>query len=169
MVGVKVLLVALALSYLNTSLPSSLPLIATLNRAQLLISCALSDVFQSIRAANGTLDNFLSTETPIALQGILNNIGGSGLKAAGVEAGLVVASPSKSNPDCEYPFLTACRRTHNPHLQSLCFVEDESHVVKQQVVKITPCTGLSRAAKARHLSQKSLRLTQEMSRFLLLD
>lgn len=55
--------------------------------------------------ATGSLDDFLASEGPIALQGVLNNIGSAGSKAAGAESGLVVASPSRSNPDCQYLLL----------------------------------------------------------------
>ena len=46
------------------------------------------------------LDDFIASESSIALQGILNNIGSSGSKVAGAALGLVVASPTKQNPDC---------------------------------------------------------------------
>ncbi|OJJ44919.1 hypothetical protein ASPZODRAFT_153256 [Penicilliopsis zonata CBS 506.65] len=52
--------------------------------------------------ARSTLDGFISSETPIALQGVLANIGADGARAAGVESGIVVASPSKVNPDYWY-------------------------------------------------------------------
>lgn len=48
------------------------------------------------------LDTFVATEKAIALQGVLNNIGPKGSKVPGAGAGFVVASPSKSDPDCEY-------------------------------------------------------------------
>lgn len=51
--------------------------------------------------ATGSLASFIASEGPIALQGVLNNIGSGGVLAPGVEAGLVVASPSKANPDCQ--------------------------------------------------------------------
>ena len=50
--------------------------------------------------ATGSLASFIATEGPVALQGVLNNIGSRGSLAPGVEVGLVVASPSKANPDC---------------------------------------------------------------------
>ncbi|KAI9643051.1 hypothetical protein NHQ30_008786 [Ciborinia camelliae] len=50
----------------------------------------------------GTLDNYLKTQGPISLQGILNNIGPDGSKAPGASAGIVVASPSTSDPDYFY-------------------------------------------------------------------
>ncbi len=46
-------------------------------------------------------DSFLATESPIALQNLLCNIGASGCRASGASSGIVVASPDKSNPDCE--------------------------------------------------------------------
>ena len=46
-------------------------------------------------------DSFLATEKPIALQNLLCNIGASGCRASGASAGIVVASPDKSNPDCK--------------------------------------------------------------------
>lgn len=36
-----------------------------------------------------------------ALKGILKNIGADGSAVSGASAGIVVASPSKSDPDCE--------------------------------------------------------------------
>ena len=52
-------------------------------------------------SATGSLDSFIATESPIALQGVLNNIGSSGSKVAGASSGIVVASPSTANPDCK--------------------------------------------------------------------
>ncbi len=49
-----------------------------------------------------SVDSFISSENAIAIQGVLNNIGSGGSKASGAAAGIVVASPSKSNPDCTY-------------------------------------------------------------------
>lgn len=51
--------------------------------------------------AEDPLDSWLAGETSTALQGILNNIGSGGANTAGVSSGFVIASPSKSNPDCE--------------------------------------------------------------------
>lgn len=47
-----------------------------------------------------SLAEFIEKETPIAWQGILNNIGADGALAQGAYPGIVVASPSKSDPDC---------------------------------------------------------------------
>lgn len=74
------------------------------------VSCwtQLSLAISSTRArygerATGSLDSFIASESPIALQGVLNNIGPAGSKAVGVDSGLVVASPSKMDPDCKFP------------------------------------------------------------------
>ncbi|KAK3321436.1 glucan 1, 4-alpha-glucosidase [Cercophora scortea] len=47
-------------------------------------------------------DSFLATEGPYALKSLLCNIGPSGCLASGAASGVVVASPSKSNPDYWY-------------------------------------------------------------------
>ena len=46
------------------------------------------------------LDSFVAAERARAVQGILDNIGASGELAQGAEPGIVVASPSKANPNC---------------------------------------------------------------------
>jgi glucoamylase len=51
--------------------------------------------------AIGSLASWLASENTYALQGVLANIGSSGSKAAGASAGVVVASPSKNDPNCE--------------------------------------------------------------------
>ncbi|KAK4216172.1 Six-hairpin glycosidase-like protein [Rhypophila decipiens] len=48
------------------------------------------------------VDDFITTERPYALKRVLCNIGPNGCAAAGAAAGVVVASPSKSNPDYWY-------------------------------------------------------------------
>lgn len=49
-----------------------------------------------------SLTRWLEMERPIAVQGILDNIGPYGAKVAGAQSGVVVASPSKSDPDYFY-------------------------------------------------------------------
>lgn len=51
--------------------------------------------------ATGSLASWLTSENTYALQGVLANIGASGSKASGASAGVVVASPSKTDPNCE--------------------------------------------------------------------
>ncbi|KAL3427311.1 glucoamylase [Phlyctema vagabunda] len=52
--------------------------------------------------ATGTVDSYLTSESPIAFQGVLNNIGPDGSKAPGADAGIVVASPSTEDPNYFY-------------------------------------------------------------------
>lgn len=51
--------------------------------------------------ATGSLDTWLASETTVARQGILDNIGASGVYAESAKPGIVIASPSLDNPDCE--------------------------------------------------------------------
>ncbi|ESZ97354.1 glycoside hydrolase family 15 protein [Sclerotinia borealis F-4128] len=50
----------------------------------------------------GTIDNYLTFQSPIAFQSILNNIGPDGSKAPNADAGVVIASPSTVDPDYFY-------------------------------------------------------------------
>ncbi|KAH7107607.1 glucoamylase [Auriculariales sp. MPI-PUGE-AT-0066] len=49
-----------------------------------------------------TLDEYIASEGPIALAGVLANIGTAGSKSQGAKAGVVIASPSKTDPDYVY-------------------------------------------------------------------
>lgn len=44
----------------------------------------------------------MQEEETVALRGVLNNIGCKSEKVKGAGCGIVVASPSKRDPDCEY-------------------------------------------------------------------
>lgn len=77
------------------------------NLAQIAVAAATS---AESSAASDSLDSWLARETPYALDGILNNIGPDGAKAVGAVSGVVVASPSKSNPDCEYSRISSPQR-----------------------------------------------------------
>lgn len=48
-----------------------------------------------------SLDSYISTESPIALSELLCNIGSAGACVSGASSGIVVASPSQTNPDCK--------------------------------------------------------------------
>jgi hypothetical protein len=50
-----------------------------------------------------SLSSYIKSESSIAFQGVLDNIGADGSKVSGASSGVVVASPSKVNPDCEFP------------------------------------------------------------------
>lgn len=51
--------------------------------------------------ATGSLDTWLASESAVARQGILDNIGSAGAYAANAKPGIVVASPSTSDPNCK--------------------------------------------------------------------
>jgi glucoamylase len=72
-----------------------------LNIAALVISLAALAAGSPVLAGRrSTLDDFIRSERRIALQGTINNIGGTGsLLVPGADPGIVVASPSRVNPD----------------------------------------------------------------------
>lgn len=54
-------------------------------------------------AAPESFDDWLTSQSAHASQAILDNIGADGIRVPGASEGIVVASPSRSDPDC------ACR------------------------------------------------------------
>jgi glucoamylase len=52
------------------------------------------------------LTSSIAVERPIALQGILNNIGPDGSEAHGASAGVIIASPSTAGQRCSTVTLT---------------------------------------------------------------
>lgn len=52
--------------------------------------------------AQSSVEQFISTEYPIAKSGLLANIGPSGSKSSGAKSGVVIASPSTVDPDYLY-------------------------------------------------------------------
>lgn len=66
----------------------------------LLVPAAVSSAIHPYRRQSG-LGGFIQSQSSISLQGILNNIGSNGSAVPGASEGVVVASPSKSNPDCK--------------------------------------------------------------------
>lgn len=51
------------------------------------------------RQLSSTVSSWVTTESPIAKAGLLANIGPNGAKDGGAASGVVIASPSTSNPD----------------------------------------------------------------------
>ena len=45
------------------------------------------------------VDSYITSESPIAKAGVLANIGPNGSKSSGAASGIVIASPSTTNPD----------------------------------------------------------------------
>ena len=52
-----------------------------------------------------SVDSFIATESPIALNDLLCNIGSAGACASGADSGIVVASPDRTNSDCMIPLI----------------------------------------------------------------
>ncbi|KAA1469668.1 glucoamylase [Dentipellis sp. KUC8613] len=52
--------------------------------------------------AQTSVDSYVATESPIAKAGLLANIGPDGSKSQGAKSGVVIASPSQTNPDYFY-------------------------------------------------------------------
>lgn len=75
-------------------------LCAALGLAALIVQGGEARPETTVPHATGSLDDFLAAQSPIAFQGILNNIGPSGAYSEGVNPGVVIASPSKQDPDC---------------------------------------------------------------------
>jgi len=48
-----------------------------------------------------SVDSFIATESPIALADLLCNIGSAGSCVSGASSGLVIASPDRTNPNCD--------------------------------------------------------------------
>ena len=49
-----------------------------------------------------SLDTFITSQADVSIKGVLANIGADGSKAQGAPAGIVIASPSRSDPDCQF-------------------------------------------------------------------
>ncbi|KAH9898805.1 carbohydrate-binding module family 20 protein [Xylariomycetidae sp. FL2044] len=89
-----------------------LPMMHTFSSLFLLGSYAVQailgrpDAWQIRREGGGlmrrSVDDFITTEEPIALEQLLCNIGPSGCNVAGVGSGVVIASPSTEDPDYFY-------------------------------------------------------------------
>ena len=64
-----------------------------------LTACSVTDGRSLPRAGN--LDAFVQKQRALSLSNVLNNIGPDGSRVPGAEAGVIVASPSTENPNCE--------------------------------------------------------------------
>jgi glucoamylase len=56
-------------------------------------------IFTTVCGQSDTADAYLAAESPIAKANLLANIGPSGSKSQGAKAGIVIASPSTTNPN----------------------------------------------------------------------
>ncbi|KIJ17956.1 carbohydrate-binding module family 20 protein [Paxillus involutus ATCC 200175] len=69
------------------------------------IFSALGLCAASAWAQSSTVDLYVTTESPIAKAGVLANIGPDGSKSSGAYPGVVIASPSTTNPDYLYTWV----------------------------------------------------------------
>lgn len=70
----------------------------------LVTSLAFIAAWQAVIATpsygHSDLDRFITKQSKISIKGVLANIGADGSRAKGAAPGAVVASPSRSDPDC---------------------------------------------------------------------
>lgn len=67
-----------------------------------LVLSALRGIVACPVTSNPAIDDFVTSESAVSIHKLLCNVGSDGCEAAGVAAGIVVASPSKSDPDYWY-------------------------------------------------------------------
>jgi glucoamylase len=53
------------------------------------------------------IDRFITKQSDVSIKGMLANIGADGKRAQGAAPGAVVASPSRTDPDCKSDLLPA--------------------------------------------------------------
>lgn len=67
-----------------------------------LVSCANGIPASEALYRRAALDDWITNQTANSVAGLLANIGSTGAKSYGAAQGLVLASPSTTNPDCRY-------------------------------------------------------------------
>lgn len=77
-------------------------IVSTKTIAQLSVLAACGIANASSLPRPNDLETFVQKERAISLQGVLNNIGPHGSRAPGAGAGVIIASPSTVNPNCEF-------------------------------------------------------------------
>ena len=83
------------------------PVMHLLSSAVLLSSVAVQVILgrpsgnQDFSARTESIDSFIESESPLAYEQLLCNIGPDGCHASGVSSGIVIASPDKQDPDCK--------------------------------------------------------------------
>ncbi|EKM51697.1 glycoside hydrolase family 15 protein [Phanerochaete carnosa HHB-10118-sp] len=70
-----------------------------------LVLTSLASLLTSVLGQSSSVDSYVASESPIAKAGLLANIGPSGAKSSGAKAGVVIASPSTTNPDYLYTWV----------------------------------------------------------------
>lgn len=59
-----------------------------------------------LQKQQASINKFIKSQAQVSINGVLANIGPNGSKAPGVPAGILIASPSRSDPDCESSQMT---------------------------------------------------------------
>lgn len=70
-----------------------------------IISLTVVAFCSAVFAQSSVVDQYVATESPLAKAGLLANIGPSGSKSSGAAAGVVIASPSTTDPDYLYSWV----------------------------------------------------------------
>lgn len=103
--GVSLILFFLVLSAVNlpAGAPSTVAQIYTFASARPVLRPFVESSSQSILApsSDSEFETWLRLQREYSFRGVLENIGPNGTKVQGASPGIVVASPSKKNPDCE--------------------------------------------------------------------
>jgi glucoamylase len=88
---------------LNSTASLILPIMYFVSSALLLGSVALQGVLgrPALQERQSSLDSFVKSESSIAIEQLLCNIGSDGCNSQGVASGVVIASPDTEDPDCK--------------------------------------------------------------------
>jgi hypothetical protein len=79
------------------------PIMYLVSSALLLGSFALQSVLgrPALQERQSSLDSFIKSESSVAIEQLLCNIGSDGCHSQGVASGVVIASPDTEDPDCK--------------------------------------------------------------------
>lgn len=94
-----------AVSSLSSNSTVSLiqPIMYFVSTALLFGSFALQSVLgrPALQERQSSLDSFIKSESSVAIEQLLCNIGSDGCHSQGVASGVVIASPDTDDPDCK--------------------------------------------------------------------
>ncbi|KAK2765066.1 hypothetical protein FQN54_008765 [Arachnomyces sp. PD_36] len=96
----------------------------------LLVGSALATPTSTVSKRQSDIEAFIEKQRPVSLDGIVANIGPDGSGAQGAAAGIVVASPSKSDPDYFYTWTRDAGLTFKTLVEVLVAGDDS---VKPQI------------------------------------
>ena len=101
-------------------------------------------LFTAVRGQTNTADAYFSTESPVAKANLLANIGPSGSKSQGAKAGVVIASPSTSNPNYLFTWIRDSSLVFQTLIDQCVDLRDlnrtvDSHVLDSRLGSILHC------------------------------